>query len=126
MITPKSYSKKSDGSFGKAVKDLIYSRDQGKCSRCGAVAEFEYHHRKPRQMGGTSNPEIGQASNGVLLCQECHRAVEARPFLGKLTGFLISGNGIAKPTEVPIFHALFGWVLLDDSGGFEPTHERPE
>ena len=60
------------------VRAEVIARARGRCERCGTWADQgQVHHRKPRQMGGTSRPEINDASNLVLLCQLCHDDVES-------------------------------------------------
>lgn len=64
-----------DGSFSEETKAAILASTYGLCARCCQQAN-QAHHRRARGMGGTRNPLIGQASNGVPLCAGCHEWVE--------------------------------------------------
>lgn len=119
--------KKSRGAFSASVVDLVRARDRDGCAWCGSQIYGErglawsVHHRKPRGMGGTKDPAISSPANGVLLCGSgttgCHGEVEANRENAVVEGFLISRNGVQKPSEVPIEHATHGYVYLDDDGG---------
>ena len=81
-------------------------------------------------MGGTSLPWVGQAANGVVLCGSgttgCHGYIERNRDIGRRMGLLISRNGVAVATDVPLDHALHGFVLLDNDGGFTPVTKEQE
>lgn len=119
--------------FTDDVAAQIIARDLGKCASCGRhVAHLErgtgygyaLHHRRPKGMGGSGEPWINRAANGVLLCEEHHRAVHADPQGSYAAGFLVR-RGIQKADEVSIVHAVLGLVLLTDEGGFIPVEEGP-
>ena len=40
-------------------------------------------------------------------------------------GLLISQNGVWQSDDVPLEHAEFGLVYLDDEGGWAPVEEGP-
>ena len=83
--------RKPDGSFSPAVRMAIHERDWF-CLWCGNVfadQEGQAHHRRPRQMGGTSNPEIGLATNGIRLHERCHADVEKNRQEAKYRGFIV-------------------------------------
>lgn len=70
-------------SLTTAERVAIIARDDGCCTRCGINVSFQphsLHHRKPRQMGGTTNPLSSDPRNIVLLCGSgvtgCHGEVE--------------------------------------------------
>ncbi|MGW9020687.1 HNH endonuclease [Leucobacter chromiiresistens] len=110
--------------------DTIWRRDRGRCGWCGAPipqhAErgtlWHVHHREPRGSGGAHYLEhVGSASNGVLLHAYCHlRQVERFRVDALITGFLVRRNGVSRPHEVPIRHAVHGWCRLTQEGGHEP------
>jgi len=52
-----------------SVKMLVYSRDNGKCVKCGSEQNLEYDHIIPVSKGG-SNTE----KNLQLLCATCNRS----------------------------------------------------
>lgn len=56
-------------SFSKTTRQKIYERDDGKCQMCGGVGT-EIHHVVFRSQGGR-----GVFTNGLTLCQPCHRKV---------------------------------------------------
>lgn len=118
---------KPDGSFTPATVELIRARDRDGCALCGFTIAGErgigwsVHHRKPRGMGGTSDPAISSPANGVLLhgsgTTQCHGKVEADRRHYVEAGLLIGVNSRHVPSEVPVDHAVHGCVLLDDDGG---------
>lgn len=97
---------------------LIDYREMQACARCG-VEIWNYgsrHHRKLRSRGGGD-----EVSNGVLLCGSgttgCHGWAHANPEAATLLGFIVPST--ADPACVPILHALYGWVLINDEGTAE-------
>lgn len=52
-----------------AVRRAVWSRDQGKCARCGSRERLEYDHIIPVAHGGGSTER-----NIELLCERCNRA----------------------------------------------------
>lgn len=59
------------GKFNKETRDRIIERDGGKCRECGAIGT-EIHHVLYKSRGGR-----GVFTNGLLLCQLCHKRVHA-------------------------------------------------
>ncbi len=120
--------------FPSAVATMVLVRDQGCCAYCGRHVsglrgrEWSIHHRKPRGMGGSGSPVVSSAANGVVLCgngtMSCHGAVEKKREAAKLLGFLIPTNSIIDPVDVPIRHAIHGWVLLRNDGTFTQIDEN--
>lgn len=114
--------------FPRPVRDLIEARAGGVCELCGVLPVAQIHHRRPRGMGGTSDPGTNRAANGLALCSCCHDVVEGRsvlhPQLGRVRGsraeserkgWLISRLSPDAPDEVPVWTAI-GWVQLSNSG----------
>lgn len=61
----------------KQVKELVYTRDKGKCRNCGSKHALEYDHINPFSRGGKTNVE-----NLRLLCRNCNQRkglVDFRP-----------------------------------------------
>ena len=47
------------------------------------------HHRRPRGMGGSSDPEIHALENLVVLCEGHHREVHAHPDDARACGLIV-------------------------------------
>lgn len=54
---------------------------------------MQIHHRVPRRMGGSRDPRLGSAENGVLLCVGCHAWVESHREEARAQGLLASRLG---------------------------------
>jgi hypothetical protein len=115
-----------DGSFSQGTVKAIWDRDEGRCAWCGTPIwgerglNWSVHHLEPRGMGGTNSPHAGRPSNGVLLhgsgTTGCHGYVEQHRDEAEAKGFLISRNGMERPGNVRIDHAVHGKCLLADDG----------
>ncbi len=135
------------GEFSPEVVQVIWERDRGCCAKCGRrlreymrgqlgpIGGWSVQHREARGAGGVgrkgARPWLTRASNGVLLCGDgttgCHGDVETRErAAARELGFVVSATGIRRPASVPILHALYGWVLLDDEGGYRAVDEHGE
>jgi len=107
--------------FPKKVRAIIEARAKGICERCQFTnVGLQIHHRRPRGMGGSKDPETNRASNGVLLCPRCHEMIERfrREFL--YSGWLVLQG--KHPAETPIWRNK-QWVRLDDDGGITEVTE---
>lgn len=110
------------------VVEKVWNRDEGRCARCGLPVYGErgtgwsVQHRRPRRAGGDTRPETNLPGNLVLLggsaTTGCHQEVESHRAQAGITGFILQST--ALPSQVPIKHAVHGWCLLDDEGGWEP------
>lgn len=124
--------------FSPAVVDLILERDMHSCVRCGMGVgdlrgmDFSIQHRRARGAGGSVLADTALPSNGVILCgsatsDHCHSEVERRRVEDEIAGFwspqLLGGKPVVM-TTVPLHHAAYGWVLLDDFGGFDRIARR--
>ena len=109
--------------FSKHTRELVFLRAGGRCERCGRPpaswrAAFQWHHRRPRGMGGSKAADTNTAANCALLCGYCHAYVETHREGGFEAGWLVRQG--EKPTETPLF--LNGqWVLLDNYGYVIPA-----
>lgn len=56
--------------ISKAVKEIVYKRDGGRCILCGRPGLPEAHYI-PRAKGG-----LGIEQNIVTLCRPCHRELD--------------------------------------------------
>lgn len=114
--------------FAPEVVALIIERDRGRCARCGQPvrlddrgASWSIHHRAPRGAGGSRVDWVNGAANGVILCGSgttgCHGWVEAHRAEARDTGWLVSRIGRDRSTDIPVSHAVHGFVRLLDDGG---------
>lgn len=94
----------------------VKARDQGRCARCGVMCEGHWHHRRSRSVKDT---KTHSPANGVYVCTFCHAWIHANPFEARGSGFIVSRY--SDPLEEPIEHALYGKVLLTDSGRWLTT-----
>jgi HNH endonuclease len=56
------------GAIPDDVKQLVWTRDGGRCRQCGANVELQYDHIIPVAYGGANTPE-----NLQILCGPCNR-----------------------------------------------------
>lgn len=105
--------------FSKATRELVFLRAGGRCERCGWIEEAtQYHHRRPRGMGGSRASDTNTAANCLLLCHYCHAKVESDRDKSLVLGLLVPQG--KSPSETPVWR-LREWVLLDDYGYATPT-----
>jgi hypothetical protein len=113
-MRPPVKQRRRDTGPSKEVRGLVKARARGLCEHCGAPGT-DIHHRRPRAMGGTSDPAANLPSNLVLLCRSSHRILEEQRWSAHLLGWLVRQG--ADPAQVPVRMAG-RWVLLDDAGGW--------
>lgn len=102
------------GNFPDSVRELVAVRAGGVCERCYcATGDMEFHHRRPRGMGGSTDPDTNLASNALYVCAACHRDIEAQRSNSLHYGWLVRQG--QKPAEVPIWMD-WQWVYLKDDG----------
>lgn len=107
--------------FSKRTKELVDLRSGGRCERCGAMRlAMQYHHRRPRGMGGSKAFDTNGSANCVLLCNYCHTDIESYRAAAIDFGFLVPQR--KKPADVPVRRHK-QWVLLDDFGYTTPVEE---
>jgi 5-methylcytosine-specific restriction protein A len=101
-------------------KRVVKKRAKGRCERatCGRTvpAGAHTHHRKPRAMGGTSDPAIHSPANLLHLCPDCHAWIESNRDAALTSGLLVPNA--SDPALVPV-ETIHGRVLLRDDGKFE-------
>lgn len=107
--------------FSKQTRALVYQRARGVCEQCGNTQPaMQYHHRRPRGMGGSKAADTNGAANCVLVCDKCHRFIESyrHEFMAK--GWLVPQR--QSPAETPLWrHGA--WVLLDNYGYVTPVED---
>jgi 5-methylcytosine-specific restriction enzyme A len=100
--------------FPPEVRDMVALRAVGCCERCHfATQDMEFHHRRPRGMGGSKADDTNVASNCLLLCGACHRDTEAQRTNSLHYGWLVRQGKC--PAEVPIW-MNWRWMFLNDDG----------
>lgn len=106
--------------LGKGLLRLVRARDLDTCAWHGLGCGSETlvpHHRANRGMGGSRS--LDRAANIVLVCAVVNGLFESDAgyaTLARARGFKLLRS--ADPTRVPLEHAVRGWVLLDDVGGW--------
>lgn len=75
-------------------------------------------------MGGVSNAWTGLVSNGLLLCRDCHRWVEANRAAAYEHGWLVPIGG--DPTATPVLLWDRRLVLLAPDGSYRRVTPPPE
>ena len=98
------------------ARQLVYARSAGVCERCGQSRATEWHHRRNRSQGGRWT-----AANGLHLCGGCHRWITEHPDEAAEAGRGWVVWAWQNPVEVPVRHAVYGLVVLDDCGGMTLT-----
>lgn len=112
--------------FSAEVREIIHGRATDThgltyCERCGEVAsDLQYHHRRPRGMGGTRRGDTNTAAAGLLYCGMCHLHVESYRDLALKRGQLVRQS--KDPLATPVLYRG-QWVLLDNDGH---TYRIPE
>lgn len=106
----------------RATRDRVRQRCRDCCELCGLLAVAgQIHHRRPRGMGGSSDPALNRPSNLVLLCWDCHRFVEQIQRRAAYEYGWLVPSGI-RPDLHPFL--LWGrWVLLTDAGAYVEIDE---
>jgi 5-methylcytosine-specific restriction enzyme A len=101
------------GSDYAAARQFVFTRDGGRCVRCGRTGE-QVHHRIPRGMGGSrSSAVVTGPANLVLTCARCHSWIESNRILSLESGWLVLRRG--DPAQVPV-RGHDGWWLLAADG----------
>ena len=106
--------------FTEEVRNQIKARSKERCEVCTAYAFHpQIHHRKPRGMGGSKDPVVGSAANGIWVHPACHSKIESQRSWAFDHGYLVRQS--EDPRYIPI--KIGGlWYLLDDQGERKPWH----
>lgn len=114
----------------RTTRDLVKQRDDWRCAVCGESVydrQASVHHRRNRASGGSSDPAVNRPSNLLLVCGTgstgCHGDLtdNRQRDVALDAGWIVSTNSSDEPIQVPVHHALFGLVVLDDEGGWSPV-----
>lgn len=104
--------------FTEKAKALVVERCGGRCEVCAArVLVPNYHHRRPRGMGGTNRRESGNPANCLYLHPKCHEQVERDRARALGNGWLV--RQADDPAAVPVLWQG-QWVLLAEDGTVAP------
>lgn len=109
--------------FPQEVKELVLVRSKGMCEvMADGCTQFgsQFHHRRPRAMGGTRRVSTNWASACLYLCQSCHRYVESQRLRSFDNGWLV--RQAAEATDVPVMWRGRPRLLTAD-GGFADFRE---
>jgi 5-methylcytosine-specific restriction protein A len=119
-----------------ATVALVGVRDGWACASCGrSIAGgvrgvgWSVQHRVARGAGGSRRLELNLPANLLILCGSavgdgCHPRVERRGADDLAAGFWLRQWTDGLPTDpatLPVRHARYGLVLLDNSGGWTAT-----
>ena len=85
------------------VRDLVYTRDGGRCARCNSARLLTIHHRVNRGMGGAREPWINEPHNLLLVCTTCNGWFEDNPREAYEAGWKVRRPLL--PTEVEVRYA---------------------
>lgn len=99
------------------ARQIVKARAHLRCERCGTSVKYEpsnVHHRNPRGMGGSSNPEIHATANLLLLCIACHGWTESHRAEAYRLGYLVE-TGI-DPLDKPVLLAGRLWAYPSPDG----------
>jgi len=133
-VSPMAKSKrtiKPKPKLDDATRFTVYARAGYRCERCLDATPFlNIHHRCPRQMGGTRNPDIHKPANLIVLCGSgtsgCHGWVESNRDKARSQGYLLFR--IDNAEEIPfIDNDLNGWKLdnMGQKTRFDINWEAP-
>ena len=114
----------------EATRNMVLERANYRCELCNKSfigVGMSIHHRKPRQMGGTKNPKINNASNLLAVCGSgtsgCHGKIESNREEAYKNGHLV--HSYEDPAEVPVFvyitPNMTQRVFLTDEGLYAPN-----
>lgn len=118
-------AKRRDTGPCEDIRETVRTRAKRKCEACGlSEGRMDIHHRRPRGMGGTSDPAANFPSNLVLLDRGCHSWFESHRAVALEMGWLVLQGH--DPALVPLTLWSDRLVLLNDLGTYENCQEARE
>lgn len=104
----------------RTVLRILAGRSEGLCEfwQCLTGAAHT-HHRRPRRMGGSTDPDTNQASNLLRLCPPHHDWVESQRLKALELGLLLHASAV--PLRAPVL-LRYGRVLLCNDGSWADIH----
>jgi hypothetical protein len=115
--------------FPPTVVAAAMARSGGCCELCGVSLggergiDFSVHHRRPRGIGGSSDPVTSSVSNVLVICGSgttgCHGRVEQYRQIAMQAGWLVRQGQDPATTPVQIFVGCrMARVLLTSDGTY--------
>lgn len=105
---------KSLAATHRAVIERDYSTCIAKIAPHCTGEHQQTHHRRPRGMGGSSQPDTNQSANLICLCSPCHNWIESNRKQALENGWLVTQAQI--PSEELVMWRGH-WTKLDNEGG---------
>ncbi|MGN6162551.1 MAG: HNH endonuclease [Marmoricola sp.] len=105
------------------VREEVWERAGGYCERCGkaiGTSAMSVHHRRPRRMGGTTDPAVNTPANLAILCGSgttgCHGEIESHRTEAYADGWLLHAG--QDPADVPVRLRGGPMIFLTPDGGY--------
>ncbi len=96
-----------------ATLTMVRKRSGDACELCGTKGVLHNHHRRPRAMGGSTQPLSDSPANILRVHFRCHEKIEAKRQWAVDNGYIVL-QGL-DPSRVPVL--LRGkWYLLGHRG----------
>lgn len=112
--------------FPLSVVELVEARSGLACEVMWLGCLFratQFHHRRPRGMGGSQQESTNTASNCLHVCARCHAWVESQRVWALERGFLVGQE--QDPLLIPVRWRCTQPCLLDDGGKRQLVKETP-
>jgi 5-methylcytosine-specific restriction protein A len=97
-----------------AVRQQVIERDHGLCARCRFQGN-QIHHRRPRGLGGSTDPMINNVANLIFVCSPCHLAIELHRERSYAQGWLLKHTP-ELPSEVALLDRTGRLFFLTEEG----------
>lgn len=112
------------------TRAALWERSHGLCEITGQPLDydtFDAHHRRPKGMGGSDQPDKDWLSNALALTPVIHnggpQSVHGRPVWARERGYLVHKH-VAWAGMVPVLYRGRFWLVLGDTldgGGLYPV-----
>lgn len=110
--------------FSKETRVSVLVRSSRLCEFCGGFTDRgQFHHRKPRGMGGSRDETLSSPANCLYLHGKCHRWIETNREKSYERGFLVRRH--LDPTLVAV-RLWFGVRFLSPSGAYVSVGEQDD